>query len=147
MNLIAVDNLSKVKKTVVENKGITSQNKKEVSQSITLAEITDFTNKWAAAWQSKNIPEYLNLYKEGYYTNNIKSNSEWKKDREKKIKNKDKIVINLSNFKEIFSSSHSFLVAFTQSYESSKFKDTVIKHLLITKINNELKISGEFVIR
>ena len=147
LNLIAVDNLSKVKKTVVENKGITSQNKKEVSQSITLAEITDFTNKWAAAWQSKNIPEYLNLYKEGYYTNNIKSNSEWKKDRERKIKNKDKIVINLSNFKEIFSSSHSFLVAFTQSYESSKFKDTVIKHLLITKINNELKISGEFVIR
>ena len=62
MNLIAVDNLSKVKKTVVENKGITSQNKKEVSQSITLAEITDFTNKWAAAWQSKNIPEYSRSY-------------------------------------------------------------------------------------
>ena len=75
------------------------------------------------------------------------SESEWKKDRKKKIKNKDKIVINLSNFKEIFSSSHSFLVSFTQSYESSNFKDTVIKHLLITKINNELKISGEFVIR
>ena len=135
LNLTAVDNLSKVKKTVVENK------------SITLSEITDFTNRWAAAWQSKNIPGYLNLYKEGYHTNDIKSNSEWKKDREKKIKNKDKIVINLSNFTEIFSSSHSFLVSFTQSYESNKFKDTVIKHLLITKINNELKISGEFVIR
>ena len=29
----------------------------------------------------------------------------------------------------------------------NEVKDTVIKHLLITKINNELKISGEFVIR
>ena len=54
MNLTAVGNLSKVENDL-ENKVIIPQNEEKVTQSITLTEITDFTNKWAAAWRSKKI--------------------------------------------------------------------------------------------
>lgn len=105
--------------------------------------ISEILNNWAKAWEDKNLNEFYAFYIKGYSSRYFNDHEMWKADREKRIKNKSKIEVNLADIKiNIISDIRASLI-FTQNYSSNNYADTVIKQMKFEKINDEWKIISE----
>ncbi len=105
--------------------------------------IIGILDRWEKSWEDKNIDKYFSFYLNGYSSLYYNDHEMWKADRDKRIKNKSKIEINIVNLKINIESSVRANVIFTQNYSSEKYADTVIKQIKFEKINNKWKIIFE----
>ena len=79
--------------------------------------------------------------------NQFKSRNAWMVERKKRIQNKKNIEIKISNTKIFGFNNEIALVSFTQAYNSDSFSDVVKKHTLISVMNDDLKITGEYILK
>ena len=119
----------------------------KLTQSPSGHDIKNFIKDWSKYWQNKNYQEYFNSYSQNYFSKKFKSNEAWKKDRKSKIENKKNIEIKISDIKVISFDNKNALVQFTQSYNSDSFSDVVKKHIIISTISRNYKITGEFILK
>ena len=77
----------------------------------------------------------------------FKSRSAWMVERKKRIQNKKNIEIKISNTKIFGFNNEIALISFTQAYNSDSFSDVVKKHTLISVMNDDLKITGEYILK
>ena len=68
-------------------------------------------------------------------------------ERKKRIQNKKNIEIKISNTKIFGFNNEIALISFTQAYNSDSFSDVVKKHTLISVMNDDLKITGEYILK
>ena len=105
--------------------------------------IGEILSNWAKSWEDRNLNEFYAFYIKGYSSRYFNDHEMWKADREKRIKNKSKIEINIANIKINIMSDIKASIIFTQNYSSNNYADTVIKKMMLEKINNEWKIISE----
>ena len=101
----------------------------------------------AADIEKKLTDSNYNLVLSENFSKKFKSNEAWKKDRKSKIENKKNIEIKISDIKVISFDNKNALVQFTQSYNSDSFSDVVKKHIIISTISRNYKITGEFILK
>ena len=77
----------------------------------------------------------------------FKSRNAWMVERKKRIQNKKNIEIKISNTKIFGFNNEIALISFTQAYNSDSFSDVVKKHTLISVMNDDLKITGEYILK
>jgi ketosteroid isomerase-like protein len=101
-----------------------------------------YIEKWANAWQEKNISSYLSFYSKDF--KGLKNHrQDWEASRQRAlIKNKN-ISIKLSNIKVDQKSKNLIEVNFIQNYKSDGYSDTGIKELILLKKDGDWKIVKE----
>jgi len=119
----------------------------QINDNVKQDDIKNFIKNWSKYWQNKNYQEYFNSYSQNYFSKKFKSNEAWKKDRKSKIENKKNIEIKISDIKVISFDNKNALVQFTQSYNSDSFSDVVKKHIIVSIISSNYKITGEFILK
>ena len=110
--------------------------------------VTEFIEAWANAWEQKDVEKYFSYYASDYTSSYYDDHNLWKEDRKKRILNKSKINISISNISINFDieKEEKAVITFNQNYESDNYKDQVIKKItLIKKLNNWIIISEELV--
>ena len=111
--------------------------------------VTEFIEAWANAWEQKDVEKYFSYYASDYTSSYYDDHNLWKEDRKKRILNKSKINISISNISinfDIIEKEEKAVITFNQNYESDNYKDQVIKKItLIKKLNNWIIISEELV--
>lgn len=110
--------------------------------------VTEFIEAWANAWEQKDVEKYFSYYASDYTSSYYDDHILWKEDRKKRILNKSKINISISNISINFDieKEEKAVITFNQNYESDNYKDQVIKKItLIKKLNNWIIISEELV--
>ena len=148
ITLSLVESLSVIKTKNVES--ITTQEfsrDNTENNTINSKDIENFIFEWACFWQNKNYQEYFNCYADEYYPKKFKSRSAWMVERKKRIQNKKNIEIKISNTKIFGFNNEIALISFTQAYNSDSFSDVVKKHTLISVMNDDLKITGEYILK
>ena len=137
----------------IETKNVDLTTKQEFSKQetdkkiINSKDIEDFISEWAGFWQNKNYQEYFNCYADEYYPKKFKSRKAWMVERKKRIQNKKNIEIKISNAKVFGFNNEVALISFTQAYNSDSFSDIVRKHTLISVMKDDLKITGEYILK
>jgi len=137
----------------IETKNVDSTQKQEFSKHktdkkiINSKDIEDFIFEWAGFWQNKNYQEYFNCYADEYYPKKFKSRKAWMVERKKRIQNKKNIEIKISNAKVFGFNNEVALISFTQAYNSDSFSDIVRKHALVSVMKDDLKITGEYILK
>jgi tetratricopeptide (TPR) repeat protein len=89
-------------------------------------------NKWAKAWSSKNIDQYLASYGASFKPAKGLSRQAWEQQRRDRIAKPSKISVELSNIK-IESDETSAKVKFKQSYRADSKPITTAKTLLMKR--------------
>ena len=148
ITLSLVESLNVIKTKNVDS--ITSQEFSEdnpENKTIDSKDIEKFIFEWAGFWQNKNYQEYFNCYADEYYPKKFKSRIAWMVERKKRIQNKKNIEIKISNTRIFGFNNEIALISFTQAYNSDSFSDVVKKHTLISVMNDDLKITGEYILK
>ena len=110
--------------------------------------VTEFIEAWANAWEQKDIEKYFSYYASDYTSSYYEDHNLWKEDRKKRILNKSKINISISNISINFDieKEEKAIITFDQNYVSDNYKDLVTKKItLIKKLNNWVIISEELI--
>jgi len=97
---------------------------------------------WKAAWENKNMEDYLSSYSSSFkYPNNM-NKSEWENYRLNRIISKKVIVISLSNIKVKFDNKKA-IATFNQNYKSGALNQTSKKTLVFVREANHWLILEE----
>ena len=134
------DNKNIQKETLYEEPQPTRKNDFEI--------VTEFIERWANSWADKDIEKYFSYYADDYTSSYYNEHELWKNDRTKRILNKSKINIDISNVSVNFDieKEEKATVTFDQSYKSDNFADKVTKKMTLIKIkNNWIIISEELI--
>jgi len=110
--------------------------------------VTEFIEAWANAWEQKDVEKYFSYYASDYTSSYYEDHNLWKEDRKKRILNKSKINISISNISINFDieKEEKAIITFDQNYVSDNYKDLVTKKItLIKKLNNWVIISEELI--
>jgi len=110
--------------------------------------VTEFIEAWANAWEQKDIEKYFSYYASDYTSSYYDDHNLWKEDRKKRILNKSKINISITNISINFDieKEEKAIITFDQNYVSDNYKDLVTKKItLIKKLNNWIIISEELI--
>tara|TARA_B100000035_G_scaffold46159_1_gene34908 strand:+ start:1077 stop:2045 length:969 start_codon:yes stop_codon:yes gene_type:complete len=110
--------------------------------------VTEFIEAWANAWEQKDVEKYFSYYASDYTSSYYDDHNLWKEDRKKRILNKSKINISISNISINFDieKEEKAIITFDQNYVSDNYKDLVTKKItLIKKLNNWVIISEELI--
>ena len=110
--------------------------------------VSDTLNQWASSWENKNLEKYFSYYIGDYTSKYFDSSSQWKKDRENKILDKNKISLEISNLSINFQidEKETATAIFQQKYSSERYSDSVIKQIILEKIDKNWKIISEILI-
>ena len=109
--------------------------------------VSNLVTLWSKSWEEKKLDKYFKCYLNNYKAKNYSKHSEWKKDREQRIKNKKNIKIEITNFNVIILNEKNSLIEFQQDYKSESFNDKVTKHLILIRHADGWKIAGEYIVR
>jgi len=129
---------TKIDSIQVKNKiKIPKQTEKDISINILNA-----LDQWKAAWEDKDMGEYLSSYASTFkYPNNM-NRSEWERYRASRITSKKIINLSLSNTKVKFNK-EKVIVTFTQNYKSGALNQTSKKTLVFIEEDNNWLILEE----
>ena len=110
--------------------------------------VSDTLNQWASSWENKNLEKYFSYYIGDYTSKYFDSSSQWKKDRENKILDKNKISLEISNLSINFQidEKETATAIFQQKYSSERYSDSVIKQIILEKIDKNWKIISEILL-
>lgn len=106
------------------------------------AAINDMLNAWAAAWAAKDVEAYLGFYA-STFEHGKKSRESWEKQRRARLSQPATIAVNLSDIQIDLQSEALATVKFKQDYSSSRYKDSGMKILTLSKAGGAWKIQSE----
>lgn len=109
-------------------------NKKDVLKTI---------NAWAAAWSSKNVPDYLAFYASDFRPQDGLGRSAWESLRKERISKPASIHVGISNASVTFADDTHATVQFHQSYHADKVKIPGSKTLLMVYSGGKWLIQEE----
>ncbi|MEC7885822.1 MAG: tetratricopeptide repeat protein [Pseudomonadota bacterium] len=137
----------------VKEKNIEISSKKNIDTEIKIntndqeESVSNLVTSWSKSWEEKKLDKYFKCYLDNYKAKNYSKHSEWKKDREQRIKNKKNIKIEITDLNIIILNEKNSLIEFQQNYKSDSFNDKVTKHLILIKHKDGWKIAGEYIVR
>ncbi len=109
----------------------------------TTFEVLKVVSQWAAAWSSKNVPQYLAFYAADFKTPDGESRSNWEAQRRERIGLPKSIQVGVNDPKvKLMDDSHAS-VSFKQSYRSSLLNTTSSKTLVLVKSGGSWLIQEE----
>ena len=132
------ENEQKIKAPVEDNK---RKNDNEIVQEIII--------NWANSWAKKDLDGYFSYYSEDFKSSYFDDFDLWKADREKRIKNKENININITKISINFEidTLEKAIAIFEQNYDSEGYADTVTKKLIFLKNKNKWQIISEELVK
>ena len=110
-------------------------------ESLLVEQVAD----WARAWSSKDFESYAEFY-DLEFRGNLPSHQAWLDYRRQRIIRPDDINVEVSNIKIEWRGDDRALLDFEQAFESSTYKDRVVKRLVFSKRDSEWKITEEWVL-
>ena len=139
------DKINKAETIPTEKKEIYNEPIKRKSD---LEIVSDTLNQWASSWENKNLEEYFAIYIDNYTPQSFDSNDQWKRDREKRILNKNKISLEIENLSITFiiNEKETATAVFQQKYSSERYSDSVKKQIIFEKINKNWRIVSEVLL-
>jgi len=114
---------------------------KQDELNTTRVAVVDWLKTWKAAWQSKNLNQYMSYYSDNFYAQG-KNKSRWKKYKKGINRSVESFKVNIKN-PVIYSNKKQIVIRFLQSYESSKLSDFGEKTLYLRKEGKTYKIVSE----
>ncbi len=100
---------------------------------------------WASAWSNKAFDNYI-----GFYTSDhsprFESHSAWVEHRRERIMRPGDINVEVSNIQIRARSENRAVIDFEQRYESSNYRDKVVKRIVMGRFDKEWKITAERVL-
>jgi tetratricopeptide (TPR) repeat protein len=108
------------------------------------AEVAEAVHRWAAAWQSKNLPEYFSAYAPNFKPEKGLSLAAWKKQRTVRISDKAKITVKVHDLKVQVDGDRA-TARFRQHYISGPLDFDGPKTLQLQRVNGKWLIVREIV--
>jgi outer membrane protein, adhesin transport system len=105
-------------------------------------ELTKLTRDWAAAWERKDVDAYLGFYADNFAPEKFITKKAWAAHRRSRILAADSISLILQDIKVEVDGTKA-TAEFTQQYQTSKYKDSVVKVLNWEFVNNRWVIVRE----
>lgn len=106
-------------------------------------ELVDTVQKWAKAWSSKEVDQYLAAYSNSFKPPKGESRSAWEKTRKERINKPGSISVDLSDINVTMEGSDAAKVSFKQSYKSANLAQRTKKVLVMKKENGKWLIDQE----
>ena len=137
------------KDNITEEESRSSEQKEVYSEPIKRKNdfeiVSDTLNQWISSWENKNLEKYFSYYIDGYTSKYFDSSIQWKKDRENRILDKNKISLEISNLSINFQidEMETATAVFQQKYSSERYSDSVKKQIIFEKIDKNWKIISE----
>jgi tetratricopeptide (TPR) repeat protein len=107
--------------------------------------IMQLVKNWANDWSNQQFDQYVDAYDDSY-RGRYRNHNEWIKQRRKRIVQRDRITVTLSNLKIQSLNKSRAVIDFHQAYQSPGYRDKVIKRLRLNKVNNRWKINQELTL-
>jgi murein L,D-transpeptidase YafK len=105
------------------------------------SKIMAWVEKWRAAWETKNIDQYISYYKDSFKSMRM-NKSRWKKYKSILAANYKFIKVGLDNV-QVFKHGDKFMFRFLQRYESDRKQDFGEKFLYVQDNKEGMGIVGE----
>jgi murein L,D-transpeptidase YafK len=121
---------------------VKAQVKPAIQAATDKKQLIQLVKNWAKAWSEQQFEQYVSAYSASY-RGQYPNHKEWLKQRRKRIIRADKIKVSLSNFKVTSNDPNIAVIDFHQAYQSSTYRDKVVKRIQLDKIDNDWKISRE----
>ena len=102
---------------------------------------------WAAAWSSRNVESYLDMYAPEFRPAEGASYDAWKKQRTERIGKARIIEVGIDNIQVNLRDDRHATTTFSQLYRSDGYRDEVEKRLELERRGERWLIVGESVIR
>ena len=102
---------------------------------------------WAAAWSSRNVESYLDMYAPDFRPAEGASYDAWKKQRTERIGKARIIEVGIDNVQINLRDDRHATTTFSQLYRSDGYRDEVEKRLELERRGDRWLIVGELVIR
>jgi len=106
--------------------------------------IIDTIMGWSNAWAAQNSDAYLAYYADSFNPPNGFSRLRWENDRRIRLRKPSFIRVSIQSPKVVLLSKNSARLTFKQKYQSNRFRDAVIKTLLLKKISGSWQIVEEY---
>lgn len=106
-------------------------------------DLSDVVQKWAKAWSSKDVDQYLAAYSSTFKTPKGESRSTWEKTRKERINKPGSISVELSDINVAMEGSDTAKVSFKQSYKSANLAQRTKKVLVMKKESGKWLIDQE----
>ncbi|MCP3961653.1 MAG: hypothetical protein GY719_27750 [bacterium] len=111
----------------------------EIAAAVVEATVRD----WALAWSEQRVEDYLSFYGDGFQPSGRSSRSQWENLRAKRVSAPAFIRVTLGSLKSSVTSPDRAWVEFVQSYDSSSYRDVVVKLLDLARDGEDWKIVAE----
>lgn len=109
------------------------------------SQVPKTVDQWLAAWNRKDLKNYLGAYAETFVPTNKMDRAQWEAMRKSRIGQQADIKITLAGLKTVRCEKNGAEVTFTQTYASKNYSDTVEKTLLLESVKGSWKITREAV--
>ena len=100
---------------------------------------------WALAWSEQRVDDYLSFYGREFQPSGGASLSQWFETRRRRVSAPSFIRVTLDSMKSSVGPKRAW-VEFVQSYESSSYRDVVVKLLDLSREGEDWKIMAETVL-
>jgi murein L,D-transpeptidase YafK len=143
IELTAITDLDLLQQTTLAN---------EVSEEQTLitfanqeTQLIERVKNWARAWSDKDLATYTEFYSSKYQAK-FNSHEQWVAHRRQRILRPGTIRIDVSNLQIKWRSENRAIIDFRQAYDSTRYRDKVVKRLGFSRIGSQWKIIEERVL-
>lgn len=106
-------------------------------------DLVEAVQKWAKAWSSKEVDQYLAAYSNSFKPPKGEGRSAWEKSRKERINKPGSISVDLSDINVTMESADTAKVSFKQSYKSANLAQRTKKVLVMKKENGKWLIAQE----
>lgn len=108
-------------------------------------EVSKAVEAWAAAWSKKNVKGYLSYYAKDFKTPGGESREDWEDGRQKRIDKPGSIQVSIENLQVTMEGNDRARAKFRQHYNSTGFKTSGNKTLVMVKQGGKWLIQQELV--
>ncbi|HSH74043.1 MAG TPA: tetratricopeptide repeat protein [Methylophilaceae bacterium] len=105
--------------------------------------ISNVVTRWAKAWSSKDVDDYLASYANSFQPPKGQSRKEWEQSRRERINKPVNIHVDISNLRVIMNDSSHAKASFKQSYRAGSLSQRTSKTLMMVKSNGKWLIEQE----
>ncbi|MDP1927088.1 MAG: tetratricopeptide repeat protein [Thiobacillus sp.] len=113
----------------------------QVKPSAAIKDVEAAVMRWAQAWSTRNVNNYLAAYASNFTTDGL-THAEWEVQRRARITTPTTIDVKISNLK-IEQQGDTASATFTQAYRSDRHQSTIKKTLKLALQNSQWRIVNE----
>ncbi len=108
-----------------------------------IEQVVDAIKQWADVWSAQDVDRYLASYAPAFIPPNQWSRSEWKTERNQRIRQPRFIKVAVSDIKINAHGKDYAEIEFTQAFESDTYNDKVRKEIFMRKVADKWLITQE----